>query len=230
MDRAQWTIAPYTEADLQSQIDNAPDAVRRRKANRSSKTSTNSSPGINAYVDEALIDPNKLPAEYAALGKVPTEWKPTDVIAEASLIGGIFGKGGGAEVRSALALEAFEKQFGKTAGQQGVEGLPRAQRPRGADDRQQKRSPTRPSSPFAKTGLAMPDPGSVSFVQRRLLRRRAAAPRGERSTDTPGAAADPQRRLDRLAAAARRARRPRAMLQLGARQREALDATATRSP
>src|SRR6185312_10295930 len=72
--------------------------------------------GINAYVDEALLDPNKLPAEYAALKQVPTEWKPTDVIAEASLIGGIFGKGGGAEVRSALALEAFEKRFGRAGG------------------------------------------------------------------------------------------------------------------
>ena len=39
MDRAQWMIAPYTEADLQSQIDNAPRAVRRRRANRSSTTS-----------------------------------------------------------------------------------------------------------------------------------------------------------------------------------------------
>jgi hypothetical protein len=28
--------------------------------------------GINAYVDTALIDPKKMPAEYTAIGKAPT--------------------------------------------------------------------------------------------------------------------------------------------------------------
>jgi acyl-homoserine lactone acylase PvdQ len=79
--------------------------------------------GINAYIAEARLDPTKMPAEYAALGKLPEEWKPTDVIAEASLIGGIFGKGGGAEVRSALTLEAFEAKFGKAAGRKAWKGF-----------------------------------------------------------------------------------------------------------
>jgi len=103
MDRAQWSIAPYTEADLQSQIDNGP-KLYGAAGEQAVEDGRELVAGINAYINAALLNPNLLPAEYDALGKQPTEWKLTDVIAEASLEGGIFGKGGGAEVRSALAL------------------------------------------------------------------------------------------------------------------------------
>src|SRR5213075_2114169 len=55
--------------------------------------------GINAYIAETRIDPTKLPGEYAALGhpEGPQPWKEADLIATASLVGGIFGKGGGEE-------------------------------------------------------------------------------------------------------------------------------------
>src|SRR5262249_8509664 len=97
MDRTQYEIAPYTEADLQSQLDNAAKlyGADGEKVVADVKEFV---AGINSYIAEALIDPNKMPAEYAGLGKAPAMWTPTDVIAEASLIGGIFGKGGGAEV------------------------------------------------------------------------------------------------------------------------------------
>ena len=120
MDRTQWMIAPYTEADLESQIANA-GKLYGAQGEQLVRDVEEFVAGINAYVREALVDPNKMPAEYAALGKLPTEWKPTDVIAEASLIGGIFGKGGGAEVRSALTLQAFEKRFGVSAGRKAWE-------------------------------------------------------------------------------------------------------------
>src|SRR5207244_261135 len=110
MDRTQWMIAPYTEADLESQITNAP-KLYGAEAEQFIEDGNTFVAGINAYIKEALSNPNKMPAEYAALKQAPTEWKLTDVIAEASLIGGIFGKGGGSEVRSALALQAFEKKF-----------------------------------------------------------------------------------------------------------------------
>src|SRR4029077_4653161 len=84
MDRTQWMIAPYTEADLQSQIDNAP-RLYGAAGEKVVEDVKEFVAGINAYVTEATIDPNKRPAEYAALGKLPAEWKPTDVIAEASL-------------------------------------------------------------------------------------------------------------------------------------------------
>jgi acyl-homoserine lactone acylase PvdQ len=163
MDQVQWTIAPYTEADLQSQLDNAP-VLYGAKGSQVVEDVKEFCAGINAYIAEARIDPNKLPAEYAALGKLPEEWKPTDVIAEASLIGGIFGKGGGAEVRSALTLEAFEAKFGRTAGRKAWKDF-REQNDPEAPVTVAKAFPYETGSPFSKTGLAMPDPGSVSFVQ-----------------------------------------------------------------
>jgi acyl-homoserine lactone acylase PvdQ len=179
MDHTQWSIAPYTEADLEQQIKNAP-TLYGAEGLKFVKDGEEFVAGINAYIKEADINPNKLPAEYAAFGKTPQEWKLTDVIAEASLIGGIFGKGGGAEVRSALTLEAFEKQFGQASG-----------RTAWADFREHN-DPEAPvtvstpfkyetGSPFSKKGLAMPVPGSVSFA---AAAARSAAP-AEAMTDTP---------------------------------------------
>ena len=53
-----------------------------------------------------------MPVEYPALGKQIEDWKPTDTVAIASLIGGIFGKGGGEEARVSLAYQAIRKRFG----------------------------------------------------------------------------------------------------------------------
>jgi acyl-homoserine lactone acylase PvdQ len=187
MDQVQWTIAPYTEADLQSQLDNAP-VLYGAKGTQVVEDVREFCAGINAYIAEARIDPNKLPAEYAALAKLPEEWKPTDVIAEASLIGGIFGKGGGAEVRSALTLEAFEAKFGKAAGRKAWKGF-REQNDPEAPTTVSKAFPYETESPFAKSGLAMPDPGSVSFVQDGSSA--TPAPAGVTKTDTPATVAIP---------------------------------------
>jgi acyl-homoserine lactone acylase PvdQ len=187
MDQVQWTIAPYTEADLQSQLNNAP-VLYGAKGSQVVEDVNEFCAGINAYIAEALLDPSKMPAEYAALGKVPTEWKPTDVIAEASLIGGIFGKGGGAEVRSALTLEAFEAKFGKVAGRMAWKDF-REQNDPQAPTTVSKAFPYETGSPFATTGLAMPDPGSVSFVQDGSPTTPATA--GAAKTDTPDPVAIP---------------------------------------
>ena len=74
--------------------------------------------GINQYISEARTDATKMPYEYAAIGKPLEDWTGTDVIATASLIGGIFGKGGGSEVASAVALEEAKDRFGGAAGEQ----------------------------------------------------------------------------------------------------------------
>jgi acyl-homoserine lactone acylase PvdQ len=193
MDRTQWSIAPYTEADLQSQIDNAP-KLYGAAGEQAIEDGKEFIAGINAYVNAALLDPNLMPAEYAGLGKQPTEWKLTDVIAEASLEGGVFGKGGGAEVRSALALEAFEKRFGRRAGRTAWKNFREANDPE-APTTVSKSFPYETGSPFAPAGLALPDPGSVSFVNiGEELTPPASAPTqsssssGEEVTDTP----DPQ--------------------------------------
>src|SRR3954451_8355167 len=117
MDREQWEIAPYTEADLQKQFDLGDDIYGARgKALQDDVT--NYVAGINAYIAEARSTPLKMPAEYAALGHPagPDDWKVTDVISTASLVGGIFGKGGGDELDSALLLQDARKRFGRRRG------------------------------------------------------------------------------------------------------------------
>jgi acyl-homoserine lactone acylase PvdQ len=159
MDRAQWQFAPYTEADLQRQIDEAGkfygDAGRKLVADVKSYVA-----GINAYVNDAKADPSLMPAEYAALGKLPQAWKATDVVAEASLIGGIFGKGGGRELDSAQLMQAFEKRFGKKAGRRAWSGF-RSKNDPEAPTTVSARFPYETGSAFAKRGLALPDRGSV---------------------------------------------------------------------
>jgi acyl-homoserine lactone acylase PvdQ len=163
MDRTQWLIAPYTEADLQKQIDDA--GKLYGALGEHIKTYGQAFvDGINAYISEAQLDPTKMPAEYAAFGTTPQPWKLTDVIAEASLIGGIFGKGGGNELRSALALEALENRFGKKRGARAWADFRSKNDPEAPTTILKKRFPYETASAFSKRGLALPDPGSVKFV------------------------------------------------------------------
>lgn len=163
MDRTQWLIAPYTEADLQKQIDLAP-TVYGAAGEKLVTYGQAFVDGINAYISAAQLDPTKMPAEYAAFGETPQPWKLTDVIAEASLIGGIFGKGGGNEVRSALALEALEKRFGTKKGRRAWSDFREKNDPEAPTTVLKKRFPYETASAFSKRGLALPDPGSVKFV------------------------------------------------------------------
>src|SRR5207302_1990157 len=70
---------------------------------------------------------------------------------------------GGGEVRSALALEAFEKQLGRKAGRSAWQDFREANDPE-APATVSTAYKYETNSPFAKRGLALPDPGSVSFV------------------------------------------------------------------
>ncbi|HEX2016847.1 MAG TPA: penicillin acylase family protein [Solirubrobacteraceae bacterium] len=162
MDRTQWSLAPYTEADLQSQVDNAPRLYGAR--GQALIDDVNSFvAGINAFVDAATINPNLLPAEYAAFGKSPQHFTATDLIAEASLIGGIFGKGGGNELRSALTLQAFQQRFGAARGRAAWSDFREHNDPEAPTTLAQP-FPYQTGSPFSPRGLALPDANSVSFT------------------------------------------------------------------
>ena len=78
----------------------------------------------------------------------------------ASLIGGIFGKGGGNEVNSALSLQAFDRRFGAAKGRRAWSGF-RSKNDPEAPTTVAKRFPYQTGRAFAKRGLALPDPGSV---------------------------------------------------------------------
>ena len=175
MDRVQWEIAPYTEADLQQQIANAP-KIYGKIGNKFVKDGQDYVDGINAYIDEALLDPNKMPGEYAPLGQTLEHWTLTDVIATASLIGGIFGKGGGRELASAGVLQAFVDRFGKRAGRRSWLDFRSRSDPE-TPITVSGRFPYETASPFSKRGLAMPDRGSVRYTPPAPKPSRAAARR-----------------------------------------------------
>jgi acyl-homoserine lactone acylase PvdQ len=162
-DQTQWAIAPYTEADLQKQVDQglARYGAQGEKVRAGAEAFV---AGINQYIDEALLDPTKMPAEYAALGKKPEHFTVTDVIAEASLIGGIFGKGGGAEVKSAQLVRALEKRFGRKKGRRSWADFRSKNDPEAPTTILKKRFPYETAPAFSKRGLALPDPGSVQFT------------------------------------------------------------------
>src|SRR3954454_7190695 len=162
-DQTQWAIAPYTDEDLQKQVDQG---LKRYGAD-GEKVKAGAEAfvaGINQYIDEALLDPTKLPAEYAALGKMPQHFTITDVIAEASLIGGIFGKGGGAEVKSALLARALEKRYGVKKGRRAWADFRSKNDPEAPTTILKKRFPYETEPAFSKRGLALPDPGSVTLT------------------------------------------------------------------
>jgi acyl-homoserine lactone acylase PvdQ len=162
MDETQWEIAPYTEADLQWQVNNAKKFYGAAGV-QLVKDANNFVAGINAYIKRAEANPMMMPAEYVAFGKTPQPWKVTDVMAEASLIGGIFGKGGGNEVRSALALQALERRLGRTKGRQAWSDFREANDPEAPTTVLGKRFPYETGSPFSSRGLALPDRGSLTF-------------------------------------------------------------------
>jgi acyl-homoserine lactone acylase PvdQ len=165
MDREVWHSTPYQESELQLQFDLGDDVYGPEGAQLQRDVMAYVD-GINQYIAEIKsISLADMPVEYAALGQPqgPDPWKVTDVIATASLVAGIFGKGGGEEVGSALVLEEAKQHFGRKKGKR-VWADFRSQNDPEADT-------TIHSQPFPyaigprkakKTrGLALPDPGST---------------------------------------------------------------------
>ena len=160
MDADVWSNAPYTEADLQEQIDKADDFYGAEGAALQQDLADYVA-GINQYVSEARLDVTKMPYEYAAINKPLEDWQGTDVIATAALIGGIFGKGGGGEIGSAVALEEAKDRFGGAAGEQAWRDFRRQ------DDPEAPTTVKAGSGSFdyptqrGSAGVALPDEGSL---------------------------------------------------------------------
>jgi acyl-homoserine lactone acylase PvdQ len=158
-DASQWAFAPYTEADLEKQL-RMMETERGAPGKQAVEDVYSYVEGINAYIAAADLDPKLKPAEYSFINKPMEAWKPTDVIAIASLVGGIFGKGGGNELNSALTMEAMVERMGQKAGRKAWEGF-RSQNDPEAPTTISKPFPYETRSAFAKTGLALPEPKSI---------------------------------------------------------------------
>ena len=134
MDQSQLLLAPYTPDEAQKQIDSV--ATRYGAEGKAMLSRLDAFlEGMNdaqkalcpAAFDGAMLsdDPGdngaafgpKCPVEYAALQKAPRPYTRADIVYIASLVGGIFGKGGGNEYQDALFYEALRAQFGASKAQ-----------------------------------------------------------------------------------------------------------------
>ncbi len=168
MDAEQWQVAPYTEADLQRQIDLA-DEVYGQTGIELQNDLANYVDGVNKYIGEARLDPTKMPGEYTAILKVPPvlgprDWKGTDVIATASLVGGIFGKGGGGEVGNAEVFNAARARFGEGDGTKVWQDFDEANDPEAPTTVQGKAFPYQERTNIDPNSVAIPDPGSLESL------------------------------------------------------------------
>ncbi|AKN70161.1 penicillin acylase [Streptomyces sp. PBH53] len=160
--------APYTEADLQAQIDNAVahNGARGQQALADVKAYLD---GINAYID-ASDSGRYFPGEYVLTGHKDSitnagtieHFRITDLVALASVIGSLFGSGGGGEVNNALSLLAAQARYGVEEGTKVWESFRERNDPEAVlTVHNGERFPygTKPADP---QGQALPDTGSVT--------------------------------------------------------------------
>jgi len=182
MDAEQWEVAPYTEADLERQATQLPDFLGA-DGKQIQRDVTNYIAGINAYIAETRLDPSKLPGEYAALGhpEGPQPWKEADLIATASLVGGIFGKGGGEELPWSQVADALQKRFGKRKGLRAFRDFRSAQDPESPTTVIGRHFPYQ-RTPKKPRAVARPDRGSLKLHQIEAEKTGGAAPASASST------------------------------------------------
>ncbi|MBA0125238.1 penicillin acylase family protein [Haloechinothrix sp. YIM 98757] len=116
MDQQQLRLAPYTPEEAEDQLA----AVAGRYGEEGQRLLDAADAfvdGINAAQEEMCpgLQPTgpDCPVEYAALQKKPEEWTRADVVYIASLVGGIFGKGGGAEYGNAMWFQKLRERLGE---------------------------------------------------------------------------------------------------------------------
>lgn len=163
MDQEQWSLAPYTEDDLQRQIDQFDDLYGQDGVQLQNDLNDYVA-GVNAYISEAKLDPTKMPGEYAATNHPlgPEPWKGTDVIATASLVGAIFGKGGGQELGMAQFLQRLQDRFGDADGRTLWRQLAAFEDPDAPTTVKDKAFPYQaPPAKPAKGAEVLPDEGSL---------------------------------------------------------------------
>ncbi len=117
MDESVWASEPYTHEDLVNQVLWAQSHLpggRRLVEDAQSYVD-----GINAYIagaENPLLGATMMPAEYTLLHTQPRPFAVEDVVAIATLVGGIFGDGGGGQLRNAVLYEQMVRRFGGRAG------------------------------------------------------------------------------------------------------------------
>jgi acyl-homoserine lactone acylase PvdQ len=165
MDESVWADTPYREAELQRQYDRA-DELYGQPGIQIQRDVNNYVGGINQFISEACANPAKLPGEYGLIDPSQSiclsghQWKVADVIAIASLVAGIFGKGGGGELGAAQALVTAQQRFGPANGKNVWADFQSFNDPEAPTTVQGTSFPYG-QPPAQAQGVALPDPGTV---------------------------------------------------------------------
>ncbi|MDH6138932.1 acyl-homoserine lactone acylase PvdQ [Kitasatospora sp. GP30] len=166
LEQSFWQAAPYTEDELQAQIDVlANQNARTKQALTDAQAYVD---GINQYINESYSG-RYFPGEYDLTGQVNAitnagsiqPFKLTDLVALASVIGALFGSGGGGELQSAAVKQAAEARYGTALGDQLWLSLREANDPEAVTTLHNGQSFPYALPPNNPQGTAMPDPGSV---------------------------------------------------------------------
>ena len=158
MDRAAYLTSGYDEEELQAQIDRLTE-IDPVLGPQAVQDFTDYAAGINAYIEEALIDSTKMPGEYAALQQTPAEWLPTDTVAVASLIGSQLGVGGGGELGNAEFFNALLAEgYGKRKANAIFDDLRSAEDPEAPTTTTRRFPYDNDLGPVDARSVALPDP------------------------------------------------------------------------
>ncbi|MFD9135024.1 penicillin acylase family protein [Streptomyces bottropensis] len=188
-----WRHAPYTEADLQAQIDKAV-ATNGERGQLALADVNAYVAGINAYID-ASDSGRYFPGEYVLTGHKDSvtnagtieKFKTTDLVALASVIGALFGSGGGGEVNNALSLLAAQEKYGVTEGTRVWESFRERNDPEAALTVHDGSFPYA-TKPANAQGMALPDDGTVA--EEPLVYDRTGSAATKASTTLSSAATD----------------------------------------
>ncbi|MER5410976.1 penicillin acylase family protein [Streptomyces sp. NPDC002769] len=188
-----WRNAPYTEADLQTQIDSAT-ANAGARGTQALADANAYIDGINAYID-ASDSGRYFPGEYVLTGHKDAitnagtidHFKLTDLVALASVIGALFGSGGGGEVNNALSLLAAQSQYGVTEGTKVWESFRERNDPEAVLTVHNGESFPYATKPGTAQGEALPDAGTVA--QEPLVYDRTGSAATAKATGTSATAA-----------------------------------------
>ncbi|WP_030347443.1 penicillin acylase family protein [Streptomyces sp. NRRL S-1022] len=160
--------APYTEADLQAQIDSA--IAKNGARGQQALADVNAYlAGVNAYID-ASDSGRYFPGEYVLTGHKDSitnagtieHFKVTDLVALASVIGSLFGSGGGGEVNNAVSLLAAQAKYGVEEGTRIWESFRERNDPEAVLTVHDGESFPYGAKPADAQGRALPDAGSVA--------------------------------------------------------------------
>ncbi|MEV0440654.1 penicillin acylase family protein [Streptomyces spectabilis] len=166
-----WPQAPYTEQDLERQVE----YIRNTQGERGRQAMADAQAyidGLNAYRTQSK-NGRYFPGEYVLTGKIDAitnvgeiePFKVTDMIALASVVGGLFGNGGGGEVESALSLLAAQNKYGVEKGSRIWEDFRARNDPETVQTLHDGSRFPYAGKPDEARGTALPDPGSVQREQ-----------------------------------------------------------------